>query len=62
VTPLRVKSQINSLIHKKGTVKKEVESKFAIQVNTFTLVGIPIKMVADEKYTLESKSMPTEYI
>ena len=63
MTPLTVKSQINRIDQSKPTLAFKLPLiRFKSQVNTFTLVGILIMMVAVEKYTLESVSIPTEYI
>jgi len=63
VTPPTVKSQINKIDHNNPTFALRLPpTKFKSQVKTFTLVGIPIIIVAVEKYTLESVSIPTEYI
>lgn len=63
VTLLTVKSQINKIDQSTLTFAfKFLPTRFKSQVNTLTPVGILIIMVAVEKYTFESVSMPTEYI
>jgi len=63
VTPPKVNNQIKSLPHKKGTEQKTLKLIiFVHQVRTFTLVGIPIIMVAALKYNFESVSILTLYI
>jgi len=63
VTPPTVKSQIKRTAHNSLTLEfNSLPTKFSSQVKTFTLVGILIIMVAVEKYTLESVSIPTEYM
>ena len=63
VTLPTVNSQINRTDHSRATLAFIVLlTRFNSQVNTLTLVGILIMIVAVEKYTFESVSIPTEYI
>ena len=63
VTLLTVKSQMNRIDQSRPALAfKLLLTRFNSQVKTLTLVGILIMIVAVEKYTLESVSIPTEYI
>ena len=63
VTLLTVNNQINRIDQSRPTFAFRLPlTKFKSQVNTLTLVGILIIIVAVEKYTFESVSIPTEYI
>jgi len=63
VTLPTVKSQMKRIDHNSPTlVFIPPPTKFRSQVKILTPVGILIMMVAVEKYTFESVSIPTEYI
>jgi hypothetical protein len=63
VTPPTVNKKINPIANKKGTDNSTTPPNIvAIQLKTFTPVGIAIIIVVAVKYALVSTSIPTVYI